>query len=119
MIVPQYLYYSVYHHIDRWMSYFKHENVVKYNKYYDVSYKYGSAEYKIRCKINRHRNSNIYKITDENENDITYLLIPYMGPMNNFHGKGYYPKDFNYKKITFHYLNNEVKIFEENDLIII
>ncbi len=73
-------------------------------------------EYKIQCKKNRNRIHILY-IKDENDNEISDKVKPFMGPFLDFHGISTSPSFLGYDKLSFHMLNGEKKIFFYNEII--
>ena len=67
-----------------------------------LTYHDGTQQYKIKWK--KKSPSFIKKVTDENDNDITDEIRPYLGPNYNFHGTLLTPRDFEKRSISFHYL---------------
>lgn len=66
------------------------------------------------------RSNDLIIFKDENEDDITDYIEPYLGPLQDFHGSLLTPKDFNHKKISV-FRDGEInlsKTFEENDPIV-
>lgn len=88
------------------------------NNIYDIQYVVKGQLYKIRFKVPISP-SLILLITDEDNNDVTNDILPYIGPDNNFHGIKYTPKSFNKKKLIFETINGDELTFSEDDTIII
>lgn len=70
----------------------------KSDNIYDVQYRHAGKVYKFICKesIPEHLNINAF---DENGNDITDVLLQYLGPNGNFHGIDYTPIELGFEKI--------------------
>jgi hypothetical protein len=62
---------------------------------YEVSFYHNGMWYKIPIKINRGPNSSSHHKFYSREEDITYKLIPYIGPNNDFYQLKLRPIDFN------------------------
>ena len=58
-------------------------------------------------------------VSDNNQEDVSYKIIPYMGPEDNFHGKLYTPNFFNHTELIFEMSNGDEKIFKNDDDIIL
>ena len=84
----------------------------------EVSYKFRDTEYKFRTKVKRGVPEDI-RFQDENGDDITESLSPYIGPGEDFHRLRYTPSDFGYTKISVFRGEEEPVIFEENEDIVI
>ena len=59
----------------------------------------------------------IISITNENDDDITEHILPYIGPNNNFHNENFSPNFFGYKKLLFEMCNGNIKIFKDYEII--
>ena len=82
--------------------------------YYDVGKKY------IYLFPVKNKSNDLIVFKDENNNDITKEIEPYLGPLQNFHGVLLTPKDLNYKKI-FVFRDGDIcfsKTFGQNDHLI-
>jgi hypothetical protein len=51
--------------------------------------------------------------------DITDIIIPYLGHRNDWNGYKFYPQFFNYKQLKIELNNGEIKIFNNSETIII
>ena len=68
----------------------------------------------------KNKSNDLIVFKDENNNDITKEIEPYLGPLQNFHGVLLTPKDLNYKKI-FVFRDGDIcfsKTFGQNDHLI-
>ena len=68
----------------------------------------------------KNKSNDLIVFKDENNNDITKEVEPYLGPLQNFHGVLLTPKDLNYKKI-FVFRDGDIcfsKTFGQNDHLI-
>jgi len=43
----------------------------------------------------------ILQVIDENNEDVTDMVLPYAGPINDWHGRSFTPKDFKRSTLTF------------------
>lgn len=83
--------------------------------YYDEGTKY------IYLFPAKNKSNDLIIFKDENNNDITKEIEPYLGPLQNFHGVLLTPKDLNYKKI-FVFRDGDIcfsKTFGQNDHLIL
>ena len=53
----------------------------------------------------------VVSVTNENDDDVTEEILPYMGPNNNFHNEKFTPKFFGHNKLIFEMLSGNVFIF--------
>ena len=82
-------------------------NDIKYNKNYIFKFS------------EKHRSNDLIIFKDETDHDITDLIEPYLGPLQNFHGIPYTPADFNHKVIKVFRDGVEIsylKTFQEYDV---
>ena len=107
---------KIMHSTREWVSYLTCPIVEKQNNNYIITYIYNMKEYKIQCKKNRNRIHILY-IKDENDNEISDKVKPFMGPFLDFHGISTSPSFLGYDKLSFHMLNGEKKIFFYNEII--
>jgi hypothetical protein len=91
--------------------------IVKKNEY-DVHYIYHGQLYKIKCKhISGPKYNQVLMITNQDSEDITTDILPYMGPKYNFHNIHYTPKDFNNQELSFYLSTGHILKFINNDII--
>lgn len=89
----------------------------KFNRdYIKISYTYRGKPYYYLLKVQRGVTP-IQCIQDENEKDITDIIVPYLGPNLDCHGISLKPSDFGYKKIKIVTIFDETVEFKENDAI--
>ena len=87
---------------------------------YEVSYVIRGITYKFHIKLRKGPNSNVViQASDENDYDITSEFLSYLGPMSNFHGCTYTPKNFGVNSITLNLSSGEDKTFTEHESIIL
>ncbi len=85
---------------------------------YEITYKINGRIYKMIVKPNRGPGI-VNKILNENNEDVTEKLIPYLGPNNNWHHNNFNVDFFNYEKLTFELCNGEMKEFEKYEKIVL
>lgn len=102
----------------------------KYNKYTQPRYELINNHYKINYKINNkefyflvnktNTFENIIYVTDSNDNDVTDVIVPMLGPHETafYEGGKLTPKLLGYKTLNFELIDKEIS-FEENDEIIL
>ena len=61
--------------------------------------------------------SNVLLITDSDDNDMTDIVSPYLGPTDNFFGTSIKPTFFKVKTLTFELSNGKHKTFNSNDYL--
>lgn len=94
-------------------------SITKINKKtYELSYVLNGKLYKILIE-NKTGPRKVLLVSDETQTDISYLVTPYLGPKEDFHGRDMTPKFFNRKELIFELSNGEEIIFKENDKIIV
>jgi hypothetical protein len=87
-------------------------------KTYEVTYIIRGKTYKMIVKSRRGPRK-VLLVSDENQEDVSYIIFPYLGPEENFHGEKYTPKFFEKKELIFELSTGVEKIFQENEEIII
>jgi len=106
--------YSLYYMKDK-----KHENQQPSNfnkKYLKISYKYRDKMYFYLLKIPRGVQP-LKNIKDEDDNNISDIIEPYLGPNLDCHNTTIYPKDFGYKQIKITTIFDKLIIFDEDQKI--
>ena len=97
--------------IQRLMNFITFEN----KDCYDIGYYWHGSFYKIRIikpkPLPPSRYKVLFEIRDETNNDVTSVLLPYMGPKFDFHGLQYCPLDFGYSHLTFFWTDSSVQKF--------
>lgn len=58
-------------------------------------------------------------VYDENQEDVSHLIFPYLGPEENWHYQVYTPNFFNKNELTFELSNGNQKVFLKNDNIML
>lgn len=61
----------------------------------------------------------ILNVKNEYNEDITDIIIPYLGHRNDWNEYKFYPQFFNYKQLKIELNNGEIKIFNNSETIII
>jgi len=87
-------------------------------KTYELSYVLNGKLYKILIN-NKTGPRKVILVSDETQTDVSYLITPYLGPKEDFHGCVMTPEFFNRKELIFELSNGEEKIFKQNEPIII
>jgi len=96
------------------------ESVVDYEDGYGSLTYYDEGKKYIYLFPAKNKSNDLIVFKDENNNDITKEVEPYLGPLQNFHGVLLTPKDLNYKKI-FVFRDGDIcfsKTFGQNDHLI-
>ena len=83
------------------------------NKYL-VTYVIKGKTYKMIVKPTRGPRK-VLMMSDENQDEISHIVGPYLGPEENFHGEIYTPSFFGIKEIVFELSNGTEKIFSEHE----
>jgi hypothetical protein len=92
-------------------------SVIKLNKNtYIVSYVINGKLYKT-VVVPKRGPLPVLNVIDENNNDISDIILPYLGPNNDWNKYKFTPSFFKSKQLTFELLNGEIKIFNENEVI--
>jgi hypothetical protein len=63
--------------------------------------------------------SKVLLVSDNTHEDISYKILPYLGPRDDFHGCVYTPKFFDHSELVFEMSNGDEKIFQEDDCIVL
>jgi hypothetical protein len=59
----------------------------------------------------------ILQVSDENQDDLTDEILPYLGPRNDWHNKDFTPSFFKSKTLSFELSNGETRMFSEDDVM--
>lgn len=91
------------------------KNVEKKGKNeYDVHYMLGNRLYKVRIHTKKGPQcKQVLQVIDDADNDITAGILPYLGPLEDWHGKTYSASDLGYPSLTFNMANGETLCFQE------
>lgn len=85
---------------------------------YIVTYVIKGKTYKMIVKPSRGP-SKVLLVSDDTNEDISYKILPYLGPSCDFHGSIYTPKFFEHNELVFEMSNGDEKIFQADDDIIL
>ena len=85
---------------------------------YEITYIIKEKTYKMIVKPIRGP-SKFLIVYDENQEDVSHLIMPYIGPEEDWHGRVYTPKFFNKSELTFELSSGDHKVFRQNDNIIL
>jgi hypothetical protein len=83
---------------------------------YEITYVISGHMYKIYVKPVRGPKP-VILITDDNDEDITDIVVPYLGPHSNCHGNTHTPLFFKREKLIFELSNGNSLEFNINDTI--
>ena len=83
---------------------------------YEINYVIGNKLYKFHTKIKRGP-STVLQIIDEDYNDVTKLVKPYLGPNRDFHKIQYTPELLNFDELVFQMSTGEEIIFSKSQII--
>lgn len=85
-------------------------------KTYEVTYVIRGKTYKMIVKPRRGPQK-VLLISDKKQEDVSYMIFPYLGPEENFHGRKMTPKFFGREELIFQLSNGVEKVFRENEMI--
>lgn len=100
------------------IQYFNSTVIYIQDNKYIITYVIKGKIYKMIIKPNRGP-SKVLIVSDENHEDVSHLVFPYIGPEENFHSSLFTPNFFNKKELVFELSNGCEKIFNENQNIIL
>ena len=87
---------------------------------YDVHYVLGNNLYKVRVRTRRGPASKkVLQVIDEKDNDATAAIVPYLGPMEDWHGGVYTPSSLSYESLTFNLSNGTSATFQKDDPLVL
>lgn len=81
---------------------------------YEVSYIINGKMYKMVVTPKRGPVP-VLQISDDEQNDVTFHVLPYMGPQYDWHGTNLTPEIFGYKTLTFELSNGTEHTYEGNN----
>ena len=61
----------------------------------------------------------ILQVSDDNQDDITEIVLPYLGPKNNWHNTEFTPSFFGSNSLSFEISNGDTKTFTGDEVIVI
>lgn len=88
------------------------------NNKYEINYVINGKIYKFITKIKRGP-KNVLLIYDENQNDVSDDILPYLGPAEDFHNIEYTPSYFNKNELFFELSCGNVKRYEKDKIIVL
>jgi hypothetical protein len=104
-----------------WISFIQYANStvvpVKGGKY-KVIYVIKGKTYKMIVKPTRGPRK-VMLVHDGNQEDVSYLIFPYLGPEENFHGEIYTPRFFEMDELVFELSDGTEKVFHKDDDIVL
>lgn len=95
----------------------------KSDKLYELTYYIKGNKYIFLIDITKKSENDVLQILDQDLNDCTDDIIPYIGPLGDFHKNEITPKYFNKTKLSFTLSDENTdigtieKVFDENDFI--
>jgi hypothetical protein len=82
---------------------------------YDVHYMLGNRLYKVRVHTRKGPQSKqVLQVIDECDNDVTAVVVPYLGPLEDWHGKTYAPTGLGYESLTFNMASGKTLCFHKD-----
>lgn len=84
------------------------------NGMYEIAYVIQGRKYKMLVKPVGGP-SPIFLAVNENDDDVTHKLLPYVGVQNDFHKSEITPRCLGYSELTLELYNGENKTFKEKD----
>ena len=85
---------------------------------YEVTYVIKGKTYKMLVKPVRGPRK-VLLVSDENEDDVSYKIFPFLGPAETFHGKKYTPGFFGCSELVFELSDGTERIFKvEEDIVL-
>jgi hypothetical protein len=96
----------------------KMNNSIEYKQDHCIlSYTLKGSFYKI--KIPYKKDNKVVVILDENYEDVSNEILPFLSPDESFHNSVYTPSFWGKKELTFMDVDGNTKVFSENDEIFI
>lgn len=96
----------------------QHNVVLVDKETYDVLYVLHEQLYKIRIHARRGpQRQRVLQIINDQDEDVTADVQPYLGPMENFHGIRYNPSMIGFPQLTFNLHDGTSKTFLQDDPI--
>lgn len=102
-----------------WINFLqRHNNTVKRinRKTATITYVLDGRKYTMTVKPPRGP-SPVLLVFDENENDVTDMITPFLGPNNNWHHHHYTPSFWDKNNLTFELYDGTEKTFSKDDVI--
>ena len=93
-------------------------------RFFEIGYYWHGSYYKIRIpkpgiRGPSMKKKTIFKITDEEDADITERMLPYLGPQMDFHQIPYCPIDFDLFVMKVWYTDDTLEVFALKDPIVL
>jgi hypothetical protein len=86
------------------------------NKTFEITYFVGGRLYKMRVTPKRGP-SPVMQISNENQEDVTDQILPYMGPSYNWHNNTFSPACFGHQTLVFEFMDGTETAFEEKNVV--
>ena len=83
-------------------------------KSYEITYVINGKMYKLIVTPTRGP-APIMQISNDNGEDVTDIVLPYMGPQYDWHYREFAPKFFGYKSLTFELADGSEQTYEDSD----
>jgi hypothetical protein len=83
---------------------------------YEITYVLSGKTYKLIVAPKKGP-KNVLQVIDDNNQDITHIIAPYLGPREDWHLSIFKPSFFNRKSMTFNLSNSDDITFGENEYI--
>lgn len=96
---------------------FTNKNVDEDKNLFILSYQLDGENFNMIYTKNKYKSRPFLSVYDENENDVTKLIISYLGPNRDFHGFQVSPFILGYKSLRFINYDFADIIFNANELI--
>lgn len=81
-----------------------------------LSYVYKGKIHKVVSDCGRGP-SKILLVFDENEDDVGHIVLPYLGPNQDWHGRKFQPSFWKRERLTFELCSGDQKTFEKDQVI--
>ena len=94
-------------------------NVHKHKNHYIINYFHNNEEYKILYKVVRRKKKIITDIKNELDESVFDKINMFLGFNQDFHNMIYTPKDLGFTELKFYFITDEIKIFKEDENIIL
>ena len=92
---------------------YMNSSVAKRNKYYEISYVIEGKLYKMLVRPLRGP-APVLQVINDQDDDVTDEVLPYMGPRYDWHNVKISPKFFGYNSLTFELKDGSEHTYEEN-----
>lgn len=85
-------------------------------KVYEITYVINGKIYKM-VTIPKRGPAPVLQISDDEQNDVTSHILPYMGPQYDWHGNKLTPEFFGHKSLTFELSDGKEYTYEGNNIL--